>query len=263
MRIATWNVNSVRARLPRLLPWLAERRPDVVCLQETKCVDEAFPREPIEELGYEIVTHGQKTYNGVAILSRRGIEDVVRGFPEDGPDAERRVLGATIEDVMVLDLYVVNGESVGSDKYARKLAWLERLREFIDEHYPSSGGRLAQRLVVTGDFNITFDDRDVYDPDAWRDRVLCSEPERDGLAALLGLGLRDAFRKFEEGGGHYTWWDFRTRGFQGNRGLRIDHFLMSDEAYEACSGVEVDLEARGGEKPSDHAPVIATLVEGS
>jgi exodeoxyribonuclease-3 len=160
---------------------------------------------------------------------------------------------------MILNLYVVNGKEVGSDKYAYKLDWLDRLRGFIDEYYPSNGGRLAEKLVVTGDFNITFDDRDVHDPEAWRDKILCSDPERDALAAVMGLGLRDAFRKFEQGGEHYTWWDFRTRGFQGNRGLRIDHFLMSDEAFETCTAVEVDLDARGGEKPSDHAPVIATV----
>ena len=239
--------------------WLSEASPDVVCLQETKCVDEKFPRQEIEELGYSVLTFGQKTYNGVAILSRKGMSDVVRGFPDDAPDAERRVLGATVEDVMILNLYVVNGKEVGSDKYAYKLDWLERLREFIDEQYPSSGGRLSQKLVVTGDFNITFDDRDVYDPVAWRGKILCSEPERDALAGLVGLGLNDAFRKFEEAGEHFTWWDFRTRGFQGNRGLRIDHFLMSDEALEACSAVKIDLEARAGEKPSDHAPVIATV----
>jgi exodeoxyribonuclease-3 len=260
MRIATWNVNSVRARLPRLLPWLAEDGPDVVCLQETKCVDEVFPREPIEELGYNVLISGQKTYNGVAILAKKALEAEVFGFPDDAPDAEKRALGATIGDVMVLNLYVVNGKEVDSDKYAYKLDWLARLKEFIDGHYPSKGGRLAEKLVVTGDFNITFDDRDMHNPDDWRDKILCSEPERDALAALLGLGLRDAFRKFEPAGGHYTWWDFRAGGFErGNRGLRIDHFLMSDEAYDACSAVTVDLEARAGEKPSDHAPVIATL----
>lgn len=260
MRIATWNVNSIRARLPRLLPWLAEGGPDVVCLQETKCVDEVFPREPIEELGYNLVISGQKTYNGVAILAKQGLEAEVFGFPDDGPDAEKRALGATVGGVMVLNLYVVNGKEVGTEKYAYKLDWLARLKEFIDGHYPSKGGRLSEKLVVTGDFNITFDDRDVHDPDAWRDKILCSEPERDALAAVMGLGLRDAFRKFEQGDGHFTWWDFRSRGFErGNRGLRIDHFLMSDEAYEACTAVEVDLKARGGEKPSDHAPVIATL----
>jgi exodeoxyribonuclease-3 len=259
MRIASWNVNSIRARLPRLLPWLAEARPEVVCLQETKCVDGVFPFEPLQELGYEVVTHGQKTYNGVAILSRCGLEDVVRGFPDDGPEAERRVLGATIGDLMVLNLYVVNGKEVGSDKYAYKLDWLARLREFVDQHYPFRGGRLTEKLVLTGDFNITFDDRDVHDPDAWRDKILCSEPERDALADLMALGLSDAFRKHEQNAGHFTWWDFRTRGFTGNRGLRIDHFLMSDEALADCTGVRVDLDARDGEKPSDHAPVIATL----
>jgi exodeoxyribonuclease-3 len=260
MRIATWNVNSIRARLPRLLPWLSEVRPDVVCLQETKCQDEVFPREPIEELGYNLLISGQKTYNGVAILSRKGLDASVFGFPEDGPETEKRALGATVGDVMILNLYVVNGQQVGSEKYAYKLDWLERLHEFMDGHYPSKGGRLEQKLVVTGDFNITFDDRDVYDPAEWRDRVLCSEPERDALAKIMGLGLRDAFRKFEQDTGHYTWWDFRSAGFQkGNRGMRIDHFLMSDEAYDDCTAVEVDLKARGGEKPSDHAPVIATL----
>jgi exodeoxyribonuclease III len=259
MRIATWNVNSIRARLPRLLPWLAESRPEVVCLQETKCVDDVFPREEIEDLGYNILTYGQKTYNGVAILSRSGLSDELRGFPDDAPDADRRVLGATVGGVMVLNLYVVNGKEVGSDKYAYKLDWLERLREFIDGHYRSKTGRLAGKLVVTGDYNITFDDRDVHDPTAWRDKILCSEPERDALASIMGLGLRDAFRKFESEGSHFTWWDFRSRGFSGNRGLRIDHFLMSDEAYDACSAVKIDLDARAGEKPSDHAPVIATI----
>ncbi|MFT7668959.1 MAG: exodeoxyribonuclease-3 [Planctomycetota bacterium] len=259
MQIVTWNVNSIRARLPRFLPWLKEHMPDVVCLQETKCVDEVFPREEIEELGYNILIYGQKTYNGVAILARNAITDEVRGFPGDGPDTERRALGATVGDVMILNLYVVNGKEVGSDKYAYKLDWLERLHDFIDGHYPAKGGHLTQKLVVTGDFNITFDDRDMHDPAAWRDKILCSEPERDGLAKVMGLGLRDAYRKFDQEGGKFTWWDFRSRGFSGNRGLRIDHFLMSPEAYAACSSVTVDLDARGGEKPSDHAPVIATL----
>ncbi|MCB9915215.1 MAG: exodeoxyribonuclease III [Planctomycetes bacterium] len=259
MEIATWNVNSIRARLPRVLEWLDSRRPDVVCLQETKCEDAQFPRAEVEELGYTAQLHGQKTYNGVAILARAPLCDVVRGFPDDEPDADARVLGATVGDVMVLDLYVVNGQEVGSAKYAYKLEWLRRLREFVDHHYPSAGGRLAQKLVVTGDFNITFDDRDVYDPDAWRGKVLCSEPERDGLAEVMALGLRDGFRKFDQDAGKYTWWDFRTRGFARNAGLRIDHFLLSDEAWEACTGVRVDLEARGGDKPSDHAPVIASF----
>ena len=256
MDIVTWNVNSLRARLPRVLPWLESERPDVVCLQETKVVDELFPREPFEDLGYEVVCHGQKTYNGVAILSRIGIEDVVKGFPGDGSDAEARVLGATVGgEWMLLNLYVINGQSVGSDKYARKLAWLQQLHDFVDERYDTS-----EKVVLTGDFNITFDDRDVHDPEAWRGKVLCSDDERDALAQVMSCGLQDAFRKHCPDGEQYTWWDFRTRGWQRNAGLRIDHFLMSPPAYEACSAVRIGLDARDGEKPSDHAPVIATVV---
>lgn len=255
MRIATWNVNSVRARLPRLLAWLEERRPEVVLLQETKCVDEAFPLEPIEELGYQAAIHGQKTYNGVAILSRVGIEDVRRGLEGDGLVDDRRVIAATVQGVMLLNVYVVNGQAVGSERYDYKLRWLERLAELVEEY-----DLARERVVVGGDFNVTFDDRDVYDPDAWREEILCSTPEREALAKVLAPGLADAFRRFTEEGGHYTWWDFRTRGFErGNRGLRIDHLLMSRPALESCAAVEIDLEARRGERPSDHAPVIATM----
>ena len=254
MQIATWNVNSVRARLERVLHWLEQRSPDVVCLQEIKCLDEQFPREPIEELGYHVETFGQKTYNGVAILSKHRPDDVLRGVPGEGEDAQRRVIGATIDDVMVLNLYVVNGQSVGSEKFAYKLDWLARLTAFVREHYD-----MAEKVVLCGDFNITFDDRDVYDPEEWREKILCSTTEREALARLMRPGLADAFRKFEEAAGHYTWWDFRTRGFSRDQGLRIDHFLMSPPALAACRAVEIDKGARGGEKPSDHAPVIATL----
>lgn len=251
MRIATWNVNSVRARLPRLLPWLEERAPDVVCLQETKCVDEEFPTEAVEDLGYQVLSHGQKTYNGVAILSRDTPEDVVRGLPGDD---DRRLVGASFGDLMVLDLYVVNGKEVGSEAYEHKLAWLDRLAAFVAERYP-----MNEKVVLAGDFNVTFDDRDVYDADAWRERILCSTPEREALARVMAPGLRDALRWFDQEDDVYTWWDFRTRGFERGAGLRIDHLLMSPPALAACRGVEVDLEARAGEKPSDHAPVIATL----
>ncbi len=254
MKLATWNVNSVRSRLPRLLPWLEERQPDVVCLQETKVTDDLFPREPIEKLGYHVETFGQKTYNGVAILSKEPIGEVVRGLPGDPPDAERRVLGAHVGDLAILDLYVVNGQEVGSPKYEYKLAWLERLRDFVARHYD-----LDRPVVLTGDFNITFDDRDVYDPEKWRGRILCSEPERAALRALCELGLHDALRKFTDEGGYYTWWDFRTRAYRGDRGLRIDHFLLSEPALDACRSFEVDRKAREGEKPSDHAPVLVDL----
>ena len=162
MQIATWNVNSVRARMLRLIPWLEQHAPDVVCLQETKCVDERFPREPIEELGYNIATFGQKTYNGVAILSKRPIEDVRCGLPGDGEDDAKRVIAAAIEDLLLLNVYVVNGERVGSDKYDLKLAWLQRLAEYVAQY------DMSEKLIVTGDFNCTFDDRDVYDPEVWR-----------------------------------------------------------------------------------------------
>ncbi len=255
MRIATWNVNSVRARLERLLPWLTETRPDVVCLQETKCVDEAFPREPIEELGYSIALSGQKTYNGVAILSKRPIEDVRCGFGMAEFDEEARVISATVDDVMLVNCYVVNGREVGHERYDYKLRWLGALREFLLAGFP-----MDEKVVVCGDFNITFDDRDVYDPERWRERILCSTPERETLAHVMDIGLADALRKHTDETGVFTWWDFRRRGFErGNRGLRIDHFLMSPPAFEACTAVDVDTDARAGAKPSDHAPVIATL----
>ena len=236
------------------MPWLEEQAPEVVCLQEIKCLDGQFPLEPIEELGYTAVTFGQKTYNGVAILSRLPLDDVIRGFPGDGEDAQRRVIGATVEDVLLLNLYVVNGKEVGSDKYAYKLAWLEELRAFVAERYD-----MGEKVVLTGDFNVTFDDRDVYDPDEWREKILCSTPEREALGRVMECGLHDALRKHHDEGGIYTWWDFRTRAYRRGNGLRIDHFLVSEPALQACTAVEVDLEAREGEKPSDHAPVIATF----
>jgi exodeoxyribonuclease-3 len=254
MRIATWNVNSIRARLPRVTEWLEKKKPDVVCIQETKCLDEQFPREPIEELGYQIATFGQKTYNGVAILARGRIEDVQRGIGDEEDDAEARVIAATVGDVMLVNLYVVNGQEVGADRYHYKLEWLGRVRKFLDMRFDTK-----EKVVVTGDFNVTFDDRDVYDPDLWREKILCSTPEREALANVMGWGLKDAFRKFHEEGGHYTWWDFRTLGFKRGHGLRIDHLLMTPPALDACKNVAIDLEARGGEKPSDHAPVIAEL----
>ncbi len=254
MRIATWNVNSVRARLDRLLPWLEAQSPDLVCLQETKCQDDVFPRELIEDLGYHIEAHGQKTYNGVALLSKTMPDGVIRGFGDERFDGEARVIGASYGDLMVLNCYVVNGKEVGDVKYDYKLEWLAALRQHLAAHFPST-----EKVVVTGDFNITFDDRDIYDPEAWRDKILCSKPEREALNAIVEAGYGDALRHLTDAGEIYTWWDFRTRGFSGNRGLRIDHFLMSPSALEVCTDVTVDLEARDGLKPSDHAPVIATL----
>ncbi len=255
MRIATWNVNSVRARLERLQAWLSESRPDVVLLQETKCQDEQFPREPIEELGYQIAHLGQKTYNGVAILSRLGLEGVERGLGDERFDSEARVIAAQVGEWLVASVYAINGQEVGHARYHDKLAWFASLRTRLAERFP-----LAERVVVGGDFNVTRDDLDVHDPRAWHERILCSTPERAALGTLFELGYADGLRHFHPQGGVYTWWDFRTRAFErGNKGLRIDHLLLSPPALAACSAVEVDLAARRGPKPSDHAPVVATF----
>ena len=254
MRIATWNVNSIRARLPRLKAWLSSQEPDVVCLQETKCMDAEFPWAELEDLGYQAVHHGQKTYNGVAILAREAIEDVVRGFPDDEEDEQRRVIGATVAGIRFLNLYVVNGEAVGSEKYERKLVWLERLIDFLAGYHD-----LGQPLLVLGDFNITRDDRDVYDPERFRGKILCSGPEREYLETILELGFVDLLREQHPQGGVFTWFDFRTRGFERGQGLRIDHVLATPPAARLCVEAEVDLTERGQEKPSDHAPVIVTL----
>lgn len=256
LSVATWNVNSVRARLPRFLPWLEEVRPDVVCLQETKVVDELFPREPIEDLGYEVAIHGRKTYNGVAILSRVGLEDVRKGMEDDEAEDERRVISADCAGVQVVCCYVVNGQEVGAERYDYKLRWLERLTARLERTVDTAN----ERVLVVGDYNVTFDDRDIYDPEKWRGKILCSDPERAVLNTLMErLDLTDAFRALNEEGEHYTWWDFRTFGWRRNRGLRIDHVLASKPAMAVMKEVRVDRDARDGEKPSDHAPVIATL----
>ncbi|MFT7679605.1 MAG: exodeoxyribonuclease-3 [Planctomycetota bacterium] len=253
MDIVTWNVNSLRARMPRVLEFLSDRRPDVVCLQETKVVDELFPLEPLEDLGYSVAFHGQKTYNGVAILSRVGLEDVSKGMPDDAEDEQARVIAAMCDDVLLLNLYVVNGREVGDAKYEYKLDWMLRVADLVSEY------DMAEKVVVTGDFNVTFDDQDLYDPEKWRDKILCSQAERDALAHIMQPGLTDAYRHFHPEGKDYTWWDFRSRGYARGEGLRIDHFLVSDPALKAATGVRVDYEMREGEKPSDHAPVILSL----
>jgi exodeoxyribonuclease-3 len=256
MRIATWNVNSVRARLPRVLDWLASRRPEVACLQEIKCLDEQFPRAEIEALGYRVETFGQKTYNGVALLALQPqpLEDLLRWRANGSPDGEARVIAATLGDLRLVNAYVVNGQAVGTPKYDYKLTWLQRFGDLVQQEHAAH-----RKLVIVGDFNITFDDRDVYDPVEWHEKILCSTPERQALTAVMSSGLRDAFRHFTQEGGHYTYWDFYTRGFQRGNGLRIDHVLMSDEALASCTEVRIDIDARKGEKPSDHAPVIATF----
>lgn len=256
MKISTWNVNSLRVRMPHLLEWLATEQPDLVGLQELKCLDEQVPREQIEQAGYSIVSNGQKTYNGVAILARAplAIEDVSRDMP-GFEDPQKRVIAATVGGVRFVNLYVVNGQAVGSEKFEYKLRWLLALKDYI-------AGELAAhpRLAVVGDFNIAPADEDVHDPAAWLDSVLCSKPERAAFQELLGLGLQDTFRMFPQSPGTFTWWDYRQAGFRRNLGLRIDHVLASAPLAAECRNCLVTLAPRRLEKPSDHAPVIAEFL---
>ncbi|EIL88708.1 exodeoxyribonuclease III [Rhodanobacter sp. 115] len=253
MKIASWNVNSLNVRLPHLLQWLADAQPDVVALQETKLEDAKFPADALAAAGYRSVYSGQKTYNGVAILARDELHDVVTDIP-GLDDPQRRILAATVGDVRVVDLYVVNGKAVGDEKYAYKLHWLERVHAFLE-------GELARhpKLVVLGDFNIAPDDRDVHDPVAWGEDILCSPPERAALKAITDLGLADSFRLFESAGEHYSWWDYRQAAFRRNMGLRIDLILISEALKAAAAAAAIDRTPRGWERPSDHTPVTLDL----
>jgi len=254
MKIASWNVNSLNVRMPHLQQWLREFRPDVVALQETKLEDARFPDTALAELGYRSLFCGQKTYNGVALLSRLPFDpECVTAIP-GFEDPQKRVLAATVGDVRIVDLYVVNGEKVGSEKYAYKLRWLEALRAWLQEEQ-----RRFPNLVVLGDFNIAPDDRDVHDPKRWREKVLCSTPEREALQALLGLGLHDSFRLFNEEPGQHSWWDYRLAAFQRGWGLRIDLVLVSEALRGRCVAAGIDTVPRGWERPSDHTPVWVEL----
>ncbi|MGB5261887.1 MAG: exodeoxyribonuclease III, partial [Gammaproteobacteria bacterium] len=233
------------------LDWLAVNEPDVLCLQETKLTDENFPREAIENAGYQVVYSGQKTYNGVAIISRHMPGDVETDVP-GLDDPQRRILCATVDGVRVLNLYVVNGQEVGSEKYAHKLFWLGKLADYIRQQVKSH-----ERFVVVGDFNIAPEDRDVHDPEAWHERILCSTPEREALQAILDLGLSDVFRQFEQEEKSYSWWDYRAAAFRRNMGLRIDLILASQALTDRCTTCYIDKEPRRLERPSDHTPVVA------
>ncbi len=255
MKIATWNVNSLKVRLPHLREWLSMAAPDVVALQETKTEDVNFPADEIAALGYHCVFSGQKTYNGVAILARVAPRDIVTDVP-GLDDPQRRILVATVGDVRVADLYVVNGQEVGSEKFAYKLDWLAKVRAFLTEEI-----RRYPNLVVLGDFNIAPDDRDVHDPQVWHEQILCSTPERDALKSMLDLGLHDSFRLFEPGAGHFSWWDYRQAAFRRNLGLRIDLILASDALRARCRASTIDRTPRTWERPSDHAPAILELTD--
>lgn len=255
MKIASWNVNSLKVRLPHLLDWLAANQPDILGLQETKTVDENFPADEIKAAGYHVVFSGQKTYNGVAVLSKQPASDIVTDIP-GLDDQQRRVLGATIADekgpIRFLDLYVPNGSEVGSEKYAYKLTWLKHLTAYVKQQLATH-----EHLVLAGDFNIAPEDRDVHDPELWREQILCSTPEREALTKLLGLGLTDTYRLFEQAEQGFSWWDYRAAGFRRNLGLRIDLILTSAALRERCTAAWIDKEPRQLERPSDHAPVVA------
>jgi len=252
LKVASWNVNSLNVRLPHVLEWCAAEQPDILGLQETKLVDEKFPAEALAEAGYHAVYSGQPTYNGVALLSRgEPGSDVMTDIP-GLDDPQRRIIAATYGDVRVIDLYVVNGKAVGTDKYEYKLHWLEQVTAWLAEEMQAH-----EKLVVMGDFNIAPEDRDVHDPEAWAGDILCSEPEREALQRICGLGLTDTFRLFDQEEKLFSWWDYRRVAFRRNAGLRIDLVLASKMLSESCSRAWIDKEPRRQERPSDHTPVIA------
>nr|WP_315398119.1 exodeoxyribonuclease III [uncultured Duganella sp.] len=253
MKLATWNVNSLNVRLPHVMNWLKENPIDVLCLQETKLTDDKFPASIIEAAGYHVAYSGQKTYNGVAIVSKLPITDVVKNNPRLD-DPQQRILAATIDGMRVVCAYVPNGQSVGSEKYEYKLGWLAAFHDWLKEE-----AALHPQLAVVGDYNIAPEDRDVHDPAAWEGMVHVSEKERAALTRLLDIGLADAYRLFDQPEKSFSWWDYRGLGFRLNKGLRIDHILLSPALVARCSACVIDRAPRKLEQPSDHAPVIATL----
>lgn len=252
LKVASWNVNSLNVRLPHVLAWLAEAGPDVLGLQETKMTDDKFPVDALRDAGYHAVYSGQPTYNGVAILCRQPPgDDVVTDVP-GLDDPQRRILAATVDGVRVINLYVVNGKEVGSDKFDYKMHWLERVTDWIGDEM-----QRHDDVIVMGDFNIAPEDRDVHDPEAWHEKILCSTPEREALGRILDLGLSDTFRQFEQPDKSWSWWDYRQAAFRRNMGLRIDLVLASRSLAGACSAAYIDVEPRRQERPSDHTPVVA------
>jgi exodeoxyribonuclease-3 len=251
MKLAAWNVNSLKVRLPHLTEWLAQAKPDIVCLQELKLEDARFPRAELQAAGYETAFSGQKTYNGVAILARGSLADVSTGIPGFA-DEQRRVIAATAAGVRVVCVYCPNGQAIGSDKYAYKLRWFAALKDYLAAEL-----RQHAELAVAGDFNVAPEDRDVHDPKAWEGQVLVSDAERAALGELAGLGLKDSFRLFEQPEKSFSWWDYRMMGFRRNAGLRIDHILVTPALARRCKSSLIDKDPRKLERPSDHAPVVA------
>ena len=253
MRLATWNVNSLNVRLPQVLDWIALHQPDALCLQETKLTDDKFPHAEFSAAGYESQWFGQKTYNGVALLTRTPASDVVKNIPGHD-DHQARVIAGTVLGVRVIGAYIPNGQTVDSDKFVYKLRWLDALREWV-----AVQASLHPRLVLMGDYNIAPEDRDVYDPVAWAGQVLCTDEERAQFRGLIGLGLHDAFRLFEQPPKSWSWWDYRNLAFRKNQGLRIDHILVSDALRPEVRNCVIDKLPRKNERPSDHAPVVLEI----
>ena len=255
LKIATWNVNSLRVRLPHVLDWLASAQPDILALQETKTPDADFSIEEIQQAGYHVVFSGQRTYNGMAVISREVGKDIITDLPGMN-DPQRRVLALTIGQYRIINLYVPNGESVGSEKYLYKLEWLSKLEAFLKEELKNH-----PNIIILGDFNIAPEDRDVHDPAEWIGKVLCSDLEREALQRIIQLGFSDCFRLTEQVEKSFSWWDYRMNAFKRNRGLRIDHILTSAPLTKKCKNCSIDKGPRGLERPSDHTPVIAEFDE--
>lgn len=251
MKIASWNVNSLRVRLPQVLEWLKENPIDILAIQETKTQDPDFPLEEIEAAGYKVAFSGQKTYNGVAILAKTTPKEIITDI-KDLDDPQRRILAVTIKGVRVINLYVVNGSEVGSEKFEYKLNWLEKVTAFIQQEL-----KKHNKLIVLGDFNIAPDDRDVHDPESWQGKILCSDEEREAYQNILSLGLIDTFRQFDQEDKTFSWWDYRGGGFRRNHGLRIDLILASEALSKKCKSSIIDKTPRAWERPSDHTPVVA------
>ncbi len=258
LSVATWNVNSVLARLPVVTRWLEKEKPSILCLQEIKCLSEKFPREEIEKAGYTSLIFGQPTYNGVAILVKNElagtIQNIQKGFPGEGEEAQKRLIEATIAGVKIINVYIPNGQAVGTDKYRFKLDWLENLRDYFDKT-----AKPEEPVLLCGDFNVAPADLDVYDPKVWEGKILFSQPEKDALNKLAFWGLSDSFRVLYPDKVQYTWWDYRQASFRRNLGLRIDHIWVSKPLMGKCLEVRADLEPRREERPSDHTPLVASF----
>ena len=259
MKITTWNVNSIRTRLEHVTDWLAANPVDVLCVQETKVQDKQFPGEAFRDRQLQVEFFGQKSYNGVALISQQPLEQVSRGFSAvlgesvAEWDEQKRVMTGVLGDVRVVNLYVPNGSAIASEKYDYKLGWLKILKDYLANLLEDS-----PKLCVCGDVNSALENHDIYKPEKGGKNIMASEAERVALRDVLDLGLRDSFRKFTDEGGHYSWWDYRAAGFQRNRGWRIDHLYLSDALYDRATDCTIDTEPRGWEKPSDHTPVTVT-----